>query len=82
MVPPVYIIILGSVTQVIGIGLTCSLPTNTLTFPSQQYGFDVIMGIGFGLTLSTLLTLAQLVAHEDDRRQFSPHTYHSTADLN
>ncbi|QGA21607.1 hypothetical protein EYB26_009318 [Talaromyces marneffei] len=65
-VPPVYLVMAGAVTQIIGMGLTCSLPTDTLKFPSQQYGFEAIMGIGFGLTLSTILTLAPLVADERD----------------
>uniref|UniRef100_A0A093UWI9 Putative transporter C3H1.06c n=1 Tax=Talaromyces marneffei PM1 TaxID=1077442 RepID=A0A093UWI9_TALMA len=65
-VPPVYLVMAGAVTQIIGMGLTCSLPTDILKFPSQQYGFEAIMGIGFGLTLSTILTLAPLVADERD----------------
>lgn len=67
-VPPVYLITAGAVIQIIGMGLTCSLPTDTSTFPPQQYGFEVVMGIGFGLTLSTILTLAPLVANEKDLR--------------
>lgn len=67
-VPPVYLITAGAVVQIIGIGLTCSLPTDTLNFPPQQYGFEAVMGIGFGLTLSTILTLAPLVADEKNLR--------------
>lgn len=48
--------------------LTCSLPADTLNFPLEQYGFEIVMGIGFGLTLSTILTLAPLVADEKDLR--------------
>ncbi|GAM42007.1 efflux pump antibiotic resistance protein [Talaromyces pinophilus] len=65
-VPPVYLVTAGAVIQVVGMGLTCSLPTDTLNFPPQQYGFEIVMGIGFGLTLSTILTLAPLVADEKD----------------
>ena len=67
-VPPVYLVTVGAVIQVIGMGVTCSLPTDTLNFPPQQYGFEIVMGIGFGLTLSTILTLAPLVADEKDFR--------------
>lgn len=67
-IPPVYVIVAGAVTQVVGIGLTCSLPTDTLKFPSQQYGFEVLMGIGFGLTLSTIFTLAQIITSKADLR--------------
>lgn len=63
-IPPLYLILIGAVWQVVGIGLTCSLPTNTFSIPPQQYGFEVLMGLGFGLGLSTLLTLARLVVDE------------------
>ncbi|KAI5457173.1 drug resistance transporter EmrB/QacA subfamily [Mariannaea sp. PMI_226] len=66
-VPPLYIILVGSVLQIIGVGLTCSLPTTPMgKVPAQQYGFEVIMGIGFGLTASTVLTLVPLVTHPKD----------------
>ncbi|EED14417.1 efflux pump antibiotic resistance protein, putative [Talaromyces stipitatus ATCC 10500] len=65
-VPPVYVITVGEVIQLVGMGLMCSLPTNTLIFPPQQYAFEVIMGIGLGLTLSTILTLAPVVANKKD----------------
>lgn len=65
-VPPVYLILIGAVLQVIGVGLTISLPTTGGPFPKQQYAFEVIMGLGFGLILATVLTLAQLVCDEKD----------------
>lgn len=68
-VPPVYLVTGGAVIQLIGMGLTCSLPTSTVKIPPQQYAFEVVMGIGFGLTLSTILTMAPLVANEKDLRQ-------------
>ena len=69
-VPPVYLILIGAVLQVVGVGLTISLPTNGGAFPKQQYGFEVIMGLGFGLVLATVLTLAQLVCNEKDVGRF------------
>lgn len=69
-VPPAYIVIVGAAIQVIGMGLVCSLPTDTLTLPPKQYAFEVVMGIGFGLTLSTILTLAPLVADPKDLCQY------------
>lgn len=70
-VPPVYLVTAGAVIQIIGMGLSCSLPTDASNFPLRQYGFEVVMGIGFGLTLSTILNLAPLVADENDLRQYS-----------
>lgn len=75
-VAPVYVILVGSVFQLIGVGLTCllpALPTKTggaHHVPASQYGFEAIMGIGFGLTVSTILTLAPLVVDPVDLRKF------------
>ncbi|TVY75574.1 Efflux pump FUS6 [Lachnellula suecica] len=63
-IPPLYLIVIGSVLQLLGVGLTCSLPTNATKSPAAQYGYEVIMGFGFGAGLSTLLTLAKLVVEE------------------
>ncbi|KND87579.1 putative MFS-type transporter YusP [Tolypocladium ophioglossoides CBS 100239] len=63
-VPPFYLIIVASIFQVVGVGLTCSLPTDTTSLPIAQYGFEVLMGIGFGLGLTTLLTFARVVVPE------------------
>ncbi|EEU41468.1 uncharacterized protein NECHADRAFT_53897 [Fusarium vanettenii 77-13-4] len=60
-VPPFYLVLVASVLQVIGIGLTCSLPTDAKSVPKEQYGYEVLMGIGFGLGLTTLLTFARVL---------------------
>jgi hypothetical protein len=60
----------GAVLQVIGVGLTCSLPTDASKIPVAQYGYEVLMGLGFGAGLSTLLTLARLVVDERNLRIF------------
>jgi len=65
-IPPLYLIVLGAALQLIGVGLASSLPMDTLTIAPQQYGYEVIMGLGFGLGLSTLLTLAPLVVEDRD----------------
>lgn len=65
-VPPVYLIVIGAILQLIGVGLTSSLPTTTFKIASQQYSYEVIMGLGFGLGLSTVLTMAPLVVKEID----------------
>jgi hypothetical protein len=64
--PPFYLILVGSVLQFIGLGLTCSLPTDSYSTLPQQYGYEVIMGLGFGLSLGTLLTLAPLLVKEQE----------------
>lgn len=68
-VPPFYLMLIGAVLQLIGVGLTSSLPTDKRKIAPQQYGYEVIMGLGFGLGLSTVLTLAPLVVTEVDLRK-------------
>ena len=70
-VPPFYLMLTGAVLQLVGVGLTSSLPTDGYKIAPQQYGYEVIMGIGFGLSLSTVLTLAPLVVMEADLRKKS-----------
>ncbi|KAJ3459547.1 hypothetical protein FSOLCH5_014008 [Fusarium solani] len=65
-VPPFYLVLVASVLQVIGIGLTCSLPTDSKSVPKEQYGYEVLMGIGFGLGLTTLLTFARVVVSQQN----------------
>ena len=69
-VPPFHLMLIGAVLQLVGVGLTSSLPTDRLGIAPQQYGYEVIMGLGFGLSLSTVLTLAPLVVKEVDLREF------------
>ncbi|KAH8652684.1 drug resistance transporter EmrB/QacA subfamily [Tricladium varicosporioides] len=64
-VPPLYLILIGEAFQIIGVGLTCGLPkTAGTSIPKEQYGYEVLMGAGFGIGLSTLLQLGKLVVDE------------------
>ncbi|KAK3905124.1 drug resistance transporter EmrB/QacA subfamily [Staphylotrichum tortipilum] len=65
-VPPSYLIIVGSVIQVVGVGLGMAIPLVGEGVSARQYGFEAVMGVGFGLTLSTVLTLGQLVVEKAD----------------
>ena len=65
-IPPAYLIILGTIIQAVGVGLTISVPFQPGSIPAQQYGYEAVMGVGFGLSLSTVLTLADLVASKKD----------------
>lgn len=69
-VPPVYLIVIGAILQLVGVGLTSSLPTTIFKLAPQQYGYEVIMGLGFGLGLSTILILAPVVVKEIDLREY------------
>lgn len=64
-VPPIYLIIIGSILQLIGISLTLTLPLTTAG-NTTVYGFEVIIGFGFAFGLSTLLILAPRVVSKAD----------------
>ena len=65
-VPPVYLVIVGSFLQLLGVGLMCSLSSTSLVEQKQQYAYEVIMGLGFGLVLTSLLGLIPLVVSKKD----------------
>jgi len=52
--------------QFLGVGLMCSLSPTDLQLQRQQYGFEIIMGIGFGLVLTSLLGLIPIVVNKKD----------------
>ncbi|KLO86312.1 Uncharacterized protein LW93_11086 [Fusarium fujikuroi] len=62
-VPPLYTLFLGGSLQTIGVGLYSSLKSST-SIASAQYGYEAIMGLGFGFNLSTILMMVPLVVTE------------------
>ncbi|KAI1072877.1 hypothetical protein LB507_011464 [Fusarium sp. FIESC RH6] len=64
-VPPLYTLFLGGSLQTIGVGLYSSLESST-SIASAQYGYEAIMGLGFGFNLSTILMMVPLVVTEKD----------------
>ncbi|KAF2972342.1 hypothetical protein GQX73_g1251 [Xylaria multiplex] len=64
-VPPVYLLIFGSVLQVLGFALIATLPS-TLEIPSQIYGFQVLAGFGCGINFSLLFIIIPLINEKRD----------------
>ena len=61
-VPPLYLMLVRDIyLQLVGLSLTDSLPTHGYKIMPQQYAYQVVMGLCFGLGVSTVLTLALLV---------------------
>lgn len=71
-VPPFYLILLGAILQLIGVSLTSALSTRGTRITAREYAYEAIMGLGFGLNLSTVLTLAPLIVKERDLRKIYP----------
>lgn len=65
-VPPLYILIGSAVIQIIGLAIMSTLSTHTNTFQPAVYGYEVIIGVGFGLNMGTVVLLAPLVFSKQD----------------
>ncbi|EHA57111.1 hypothetical protein MGG_11786 [Pyricularia oryzae 70-15] len=65
-VPPLFVLLLGAALQCIGVGLFSSIGHSNLQVPAAQYGYQVLMGLGFGFSLSTILMMATIVVAEKD----------------
>ena len=46
------LLLFGAFLQLVGVSLTSSLPIDSYKITSQQYVYDFVMGLGFGLGLS------------------------------
>jgi hypothetical protein len=64
-IPPVYLLIFGSVLQVLGFALIGTLPS-TLDIPSRIYGFQILAGWGCGINFSLLFILIPFVNEKRD----------------
>ncbi|KAH8724201.1 major facilitator superfamily transporter [Phaeosphaeriaceae sp. PMI808] len=65
-IPPLYVLLVGQCLVVIGCGLSSSISHETRLFPKEEYGYQVIMGAGFGLCLSTVVMAAPLAFPKQD----------------
>ena len=60
-----HILVLSNALQVLGLGLMSSLPS-TEAVPRDQYGFQAILGMGFGPGLSSLVIMTRVEVEDDD----------------
>ncbi|KAL8843746.1 MAG: hypothetical protein Q9176_001954 [Flavoplaca citrina] len=60
-----YLLVLSNVLQVIGLGLLSTIPSSD-TVLARQYGYQVILGLGFGLGLSSLVIVSRVEVDEAD----------------
>ncbi|KAI1117373.1 putative multidrug resistance protein fnx1 [Nemania sp. NC0429] len=64
-VPPFYLLLLGSVLQILGFALIGTLPS-TLDIPSRIYGYQALAGWGCGINFSLLFILIPFVNEKRD----------------
>ena len=60
-----YLLILSNVLQVIGLGLLSTILSSD-TVLARQYGYQLILGLGFGLGLSSLVIVSRVEVDEAD----------------
>lgn len=65
-VPPMYTLFAAASLQILGLALMTTLSTTSHAFPPAQYGYEILMGFGFGLSISTLIMSIHLVATQHD----------------
>ena len=65
-IPPLYIFIFAATLQTVGLALMSTLSTTQSKVPSAQYGYQVILGLGTGLALSSVIIAAPTVIEDKD----------------
>lgn len=64
-VPPFILMIAGGALQLLALGLLFSVSTD-LAVPSALYGYEVILGIGVGATIGSVVLMATLIFEQRD----------------
>ena len=64
--PPVYVFFVAAILQTVGLALMGTLDVSDPNVPSAQYAYQVILGLGTGLTLSSLIIAAPVVINDKD----------------
>ncbi|PUU72369.1 major facilitator superfamily domain-containing protein [Tuber borchii] len=54
-------------TSMVGLALMRTLPTDTMKIANAQYGYEVIMGVGFGLAIPTAMVMVSLFVEAKDQ---------------
>jgi hypothetical protein len=63
---PVYLMFIAGSLQITGITLMSTISTTDFTITAAQYGYEAIMGLGFGLSLSVVLVMVPLFVEKKD----------------
>ena len=63
-VPLIFVLAVGSILQILGMGLLYSVHANS-SLPASIYGYQILVGLGSGLSLTTLLDIVPFIV---DRR--------------
>ena len=64
-----WITLLGNALQIIGLGLSSTVPTDA-SIPASSYGYQAIVGMGLGTSLSGSFLLARIEVSRIDIGKF------------
>jgi uncharacterized membrane protein len=64
--PPLYVLLSGFAFIILGTGLSTMATHTTERFPASEYGYQIIMGFGFGINLATIVMAAPLTFTPQD----------------
>jgi len=65
-IPPFYIFLCAAVLQTVGLSLMSTVSVSEQSIPPATYGYQVIMGLGFGMGLGTAVMMIPLVVEKRD----------------
>ena len=70
-IKPIYLLLIGSALQLIGLALFTTLPDGT-TIPATIYGYEIISGFGIGMVIGICLVIPPHVVETKDIGMLSP----------
>lgn len=65
-----YLLVFANALQIVGTGLFTTLPV-TQSIATSQYGFQIIMGLAFGMSLTCLIIIARVESNSADHGKFA-----------
>lgn len=74
-VPPMFVILAGSCLQIIGFALLGTLPV-TLQVPPRIYGYQIIAGLGCGMSVPLFFVMVPFVVEPRDKGRSHWHRFH------
>ena len=70
LIPPNAMLLTGAALQMIGAGLLLTI-TDSTSIQTPQYGFQVLLGFGFGTSITTMLMIVPMNAELQDRCKYA-----------
>jgi hypothetical protein len=61
-----YVLLAAGILQTIGLSLLSTLSNSDQNFPPSVYGYQIILGVGFGISFATVVMMIPLVVEKRD----------------